>query len=663
MFRPCLRGTDAVGGILLHLLFLLILTGQHTLTVEDTSGLLVAGASICSDSTLLGVTDPAGKVLLIDPPDYIEVRSIGYAVWSGSYPESGRIHLVPVPVPSGTVISVRASRRGFREGFPATTVLGMDDMEFLSITGLSGLSSRTGGTYVRQYGGAMNVISVSIRGSDAAHTEYFVDGHEISSSMDNLPGIYIDPALFGGMEVSRGGGSGYLNGGMAGVLNFLPESRNSPARASLRWWDNGGAGISGGIPTGTGRFTFSLGRTVGIRGSRADHGSVLYIGVGEGLRYGLLTSASGGGTESPEWTLPTDGRRERYSVDGWLRWITGKFTFMADARTGRHNFISTVPAIVDDTHDEVKGSGGVEYHLPLEKLYINLAGEFGYQEAWSSALGNRNRLSQDYTASAGYRNCISIFFSTRISLVSDEDPEWGVRFSTGIPVSDSLLSLHAALSRGFRRPTFNDLYWPEDNFAVGNPDLRPENSVEVEAGVSLLGLDYLRFSVTGFAARTEDMIRWEPGESGKWSPVNIAMAYRRGIETEAWFSMGSLELTGGITLLRVTDDCPESTEYGKVLPYTPDYTYSIRSQLEYPSGYRWWAGCNGMGIRFKNYSETSWMPAYSTVVAGVTMPVPFTDSFFFGLTVENVLDEEYEETSGYSGKPRTLSVQVRWNGS
>ena len=646
---------------MIHLLILFILTGQHTLTVDDTAGLPVIGASVCCDSTLLGFTDAGGEVNIAGQPDVIEVRALGYSLWSGSYPESGHIQLVPVPVPSGTVISVRASRRGFRDGFPATTVLGKDDMEFLSITGLGGLSSRTGGAYVRQYGGAMTVISVSMRGSDAAHTGYFVDGHEIASSMDNRPGIEIDPSMFGGMEVSRGGGSGYLRGGMAGVLNFLPESRNSPANISLRWWDNGSSGISGGVPVGIGRFTLSLRRTVGIHGSRANHGSVLYIGAEEGLRYGLLTSASGGGTESPDWTVPTDGRRERYSADGWLRWMTGRFMFSADARTGRHSYASTLPTIIDDTHDELQGSGGIEYHQQLGVFDIDLAGEFDYQEVWSSALGNRNRISEDIATSAGYRSAVSLSLSTRISLASSEEPGWGMRLSAGLPVSDSLISFHTTISRGFRRPSFNDLYWPEDNFAIGNPDLKPESSVEVEAGVSLLGLDFLRLSATGFSARTEDMIRWAPGEGGKWSPVNIAIAHRRGIETEAWFSMGSLELTGGLMLLRVTDDCPESSGYGKVLPYTPDYTWGIRSDLVYPSGYRWWVQCSGMGIRFKNYSETSWMPAYTTVSAGVTLPVPFTDSFSFGLTVENVLDEEYEETNGYTGKPRTISLQVRWN--
>ena len=138
---------------MIHLLILFILTGQHTLTVDDTAGLPVIGASVCCDSTLLGFTDAGGEVNIAGQPDVIEVRALGYSLWSGSYPESGHIQLVPVPVPSGTVISVRASRRGFRDGFPATTVLGKDDMEFLSITGLGSLSSRTGGAYVRQYGG------------------------------------------------------------------------------------------------------------------------------------------------------------------------------------------------------------------------------------------------------------------------------------------------------------------------------------------------------------------------------------------------------------------------------------------------------------------------------------------------------------------------------
>ncbi|MEN8209259.1 MAG: TonB-dependent receptor plug domain-containing protein, partial [Candidatus Fermentibacteria bacterium] len=187
---------------------LLISVSQADIIITDTAGTPLAGASICTDTTLIGISDANGEVSLPDGIDSLKVRVIGYETWEGAIPSSGSIYLMPVPVPSGMVISVSASRCGFRDLFPATTVLGRDDLEYLARSGLRALTSRSAGIYVREYGGAMPVISISIRGSDAAHSEYYIDGHDISSSMDCLPGMTLDPVLFGALEISRGGGSG-----------------------------------------------------------------------------------------------------------------------------------------------------------------------------------------------------------------------------------------------------------------------------------------------------------------------------------------------------------------------------------------------------------------------------------------------------------------------
>ncbi|MEO7977433.1 TonB-dependent receptor [Flavobacterium sp.] len=71
------------------------------------------------------------------------------------------------------------------------------------------------------------------------------------------------------------------------------------------------------------------------------------------------------------------------------------------------------------------------------------------------------------------------------------------------------------LSRNYRVPTFNDLYWE----GSGNPDLRPESSYQAEIG-NQFKYKNLRLSITGYAMKIKDMIRWLPNNSGNWSPVN-----------------------------------------------------------------------------------------------------------------------------------------------
>ena len=642
---------------------LLISLSQTDLIIADTSGRTLNGVSVCTDSTLIGISDSNGAVSLPDGTDSVEVRAIGYETWEGVIPSSGNIFLKPVPVPSGMVISVTASRGGFRDLFPATTVLSRDDMEYLGRSGLRSLGSRSSGIYVREYGGAMPVISISIRGSDVAHSEYYIDGHEISSSMDCLPGMTLDPVLFSGLEISRGGGSGFLKGGMAGTLNFIPESSGLPPRASLTAGDDESISLSAGFTAGINRIALSIRRLAGISGSIAHDGALLINGNAHPFSYGFLAALSGGETESPDWTLPTDGARKRYSLDAWGRWSRGSFRVSAGMRTGRHEYASTEPSCVDDTHDESGGDLTVEYNLPLLPFNLGLSAVTSLDMVRSTSIGERERLTGETAVTAGYSDGVSVSASASLNLVSSETAMYGAVLSVGLPVLDSLLLLHTSASTGFRRPSLNDLYWPEDNFALGNPDLQPETSVEFDCGISFSAIEWLSFSATAFIAETEDLIRWEPGESGKWSPVNISRALRKGIETEVWFSGHPIEITGTLTLLNVTDNFSESVNYHKTLPYTPDYTFGVQAGLEYPRWAHWSVSASGMGIRFKNYSETSWMPAYILFSAGVDLLPEFLGSFSVNTSVENLLNQEYQETSGYAGKPRTLYFGIKWNGN
>lgn len=646
---------------MLQLLAVLALI-QVRLEIVDPGGFPVPGASICADSTMVAVSGLDGSVELHDPPDSIAISSIGFIPWEGLLPLEGRIVLKTVPVPSGMVITVTGTRGGLRDLYPSTTVLDADDMEHLSTFGLRALSGRSGGVFVRQYGGAMPVVSVSVRGTSAAHTGYFVDGHPIRSCMDGLPGMTLDTAVFGSMEVARGGGSGLLLGGMAGALNFRSESTGIPPRGSLSADDRGGCRLSGAVSTDAGRLALSLARVVGAGGSEALSGSFLLTGRSGPVRYGALASGSGGGTESPDWTVPTDATRQVYSVDGWLRFRSGRLGLSGDMGGRRMLYHSTAPSAADDDHREAGAGVTAEYDPPLQFLDIRLALSSRYDRLVSTSAGDRGRTSGDVSVVLGYPGIPSLSGSARLSVTDDAGPMTGAVLNAGIPLADSMLMFHMSGSSGFRRPTFNDLYWPEDEFAVGNPDLRPETSMEAEAGLSLAGGNLMSISLTGFLAVTDDLIRWEPGEGVRWSPMNVAIALRRGIEAEGWLSLGALEVSGTFTLLDVIDDDPASTNFGRTLPYTPDYTFGIQAAAELPVGIDGWVAVDGMGVRFRNYSETSWLPAYAMLSSGLEVQVPFQSGFSLGISGWNLLDEEYEETGGYPGEPRTFRATLRWSG-
>jgi len=86
-------------------------------------------------------------------------------------------------------------------------------------------------------------------------------------------------------------------------------------------------------------------------------------------------------------------------------------------------------------------------------------------------------------------------------------------------------------SKNYRVPTFNDLYW---NIG-GNEELQPETSYQAEIGNDFFWKDF-RIGVNGFYIRSEDLIKWQPGNDGLFSPVNISEAENYGVEFSVEFS-------------------------------------------------------------------------------------------------------------------------------
>ena len=642
-----------IQALLLSMLFSL------DLTILGSGGEPVPGASVFSGNGLLGISGSMGGIEVIEGVDSVTVMALGYETWKGRTPDSGIIVLDPVPVHSGMVVTVTGSRSVFRDRFPATTVLGRDGTISLGSKGLGSIGSMSGGIYAREYGGAMSVLSVSVRGSDPAHTAYFVDGHSITSSMDGLPSLDVDPSVFGSLEISRGAGSSCISGGMSGSLNFLPPPPSNPAETMLSAADDGSVSLYGYIPLEASGMGISLRRRVGISGSEGYGGTVLLRGTNGASIYGIMTSVSGGGTESPEWSLPSDGYRRRAGLDGWTRMSLGPLLASSGLSISRHEYSSTSPETLSDTHDEAGGNLSLETVLDKGRLDLLLFAETEHSMVRSTALGHRNRTSIEGGLELCYSGGFSACASACLNGVPGRRNMLGARLVAGVPLSDSMAVLHAGAAASFRRPTLNDLYWPEDNFAAGNPDLEPERSLQSEAGVSFTSSDRFRISVTGFLARSRDLIRWEPGTGGKWTPVNVSRAYRRGVEAEGWIKSGTLEVTGNATVLRVTDDSPSSVNYGRSLPYVPEYTCSLAASLQVLDRLGLGLGTSWTGIRYKNYSETSWMPGYSTVHVGLTWRPGFQDGLSLSLSADNLLDEEYMETSGYRGRGRRVRLEVR----
>jgi len=143
----------------------------------------------------------------------------------------------------------------------------------------------------------------------------------------------------------------------------------------------------------------------------------------------------------------------------------------------------------------------------------------------------------------------------------------------------SWLTVKAKVSRDYRLPTINDLYWVPG----GNPDLLPETGWSQELGLELEKRHQkhnFNYSITGFNRNISNWILWSinTGETF-WSPKNIAEVHSRGIEQRLryrWqFGWGQLNASLGhdfvVSTNEIALDNPMIGE-GEQLIYVPKHS-------------------------------------------------------------------------------------------
>ena len=139
-------------------------------------------------------------------------------------------------------------------------------------------------------------------------------------------------------------------------------------------------------------------------------------------------------------------------------------------------------------------------------------------------------------------------------------------------MKNATFMLRGSIGTNYRVPTFNDLYYPWS----GNPELKPENSTSSEAGVLFkndFALSHM-VEITWFNIRTIDRILWAPGEGGLWFPQNVGMSLSTGFEFSLTLRSpdDKFSLSGNYTAMKTTkenSDGENDPTLTKQLPFVP----------------------------------------------------------------------------------------------
>jgi len=110
---------------------------------------------------------------------------------------------------------------------------------------------------------------------------------------------------------------------------------------------------------------------------------------------------------------------------------------------------------------------------------------------------------------------------------------WHTSPSLGVILYLGANTVRFSAGEAYRAPSFNDLFWPDDGFTSGNPDLKSETGTAYEIGLEHRISQAIRGNVAIFRRDVDYMIAWAPtGLNGLWRPSNINRYLLNGAEAE-----------------------------------------------------------------------------------------------------------------------------------
>lgn len=521
--------------------------------------------------------------------------------------------------------------------------------------------------------------SVYLRGTGNESAALMIDGIRLrSATAGGAAWHYLDPRMFERAEIVRGPrGSLYGADAVGGVVQlFTPEGEEGDPQPRVS---------VGGGSFNTQRYSASLSGGSGgtryyVAGSRLDTDGTPVREGGDDKGYdntsGVMRLAHTFENDAELGVLALRARGSNEYDGGemdFVQQVAGVYGEIPVSETWRSRLTLSESRDELDNHQEASqwepaGTSVLDTRTRTARWQNTLA--FGLHELVAGAEYSEDRVSGTTDFDESSRDNMAVFaqglldfapFALQAALRYDDNEAYGEEVTGSLALGydlDDSHTLRASYGTAFRAPTFNDLYWPFEDFGdwgsyQGNPDLRAETSSTVEVGIRG---QYQAFywDLAGYQSHVDDLIATET-INGDSRPTNINEARIRGVELAAGAEIDDWTLAAALTW----SDPENRSGLNAGNRIQRRASQSARFDVDRELG-DWSLGGSWIlqGDRYDDAANEDRISGFGLV--NLRAGWDFAPMWSARLTVENALDKEYETSRDYINAGRAAFVSVHF---
>jgi len=554
-------------------------------------------------------------------------------------------------------------------------VITREDLEAAGSLSLAEVLQRRAGIEVRATGGPGQPQGLFIRGASSAQTLILVDGLRVGSatvgttSIENIPVDLVER-----IEVVKGPLSSlYGSEAMGGVVQVFTRGRDKPHLfCAAAYGSDADRRLAAGISTVDGKSTLAMsvgGRRVDAPSATTDRAAFCHDPDRDPYENGFANlRATHQLWQGELLALEAFATRGRTNFDGCGGSADRNDQTISGARfTSSTNFTRDWSSriSVGEGRDKLQVNGAFPSRFETRQGQAAWINEFNVPSGKFIAGVEtlRQRVISDTAFTQTERDTNSVFAGLNeawggqrleASIRRDDDDAFGARDTGSVGYGfqwQGVGLLSATFARGFRAPTFFDLYGPPSDFYQPNPGLKPEENKSTE--FSLRGAEPLagiHWKVTAFDNKIQDLIAFVAP-----TVMNVNRARIRGVELNVEGKAWGGSWTGSFTAQKPRDEDANTRLQGRAERFG-----TFNAQRRFGD---WTVGLTvtASGDRYDSadQSEPSHLGGYAVVDARVSWR--FNKWGRLDLSAVNLGDKRYETAIGYEGTRRGILASVRFD--